>query len=697
MVALLTHPEHPHTSLDWVDQSECTCPPDDRSPVLPIALRLQDLVPTAKTDPTRWPEVRELVDQAIAAAVADPRYDCIDWSHRLHALQQNAWTLDYLIMMRVVGRARVQDELEQIRDATGLTDQAVDFEDLLGEGPPGTHKLPTMPRAFLLGEATWCDHEVWIDGLIADGKDWIDGLIADRTITRREVGNAIYIRADELVVLDDAVDRFEAMYAAMLADTEHASDDADQRADQVAAMASAVMKFVGLTDVLFGPTAAEKLIGELCAQVGWEVPEWFTTWVHYALRAPCLFRFVDPAVSFLTRDTNTEPGDQTMAAVIEHDAEVVPITELASTTASTAKPTEISKDSDARSSWDEIDIAAILSGDLDEEPPVFLLRTDKVPLLYREKVHSIIGEPESCKGWFSCAAAAHALELGEHVLYVDFEDTAKGILSRMRSLGVDVDVLVARFHYVAPEEKFGKKERAALQSVHRSCTGRIGIVVFDGITQALSNQGFSSNDGDEVAKFIKELPRKIAHKWGAAVLLVDHVTKDKDGRGRYAVGSFAKLAGIDVQYSAEVVAPLARGKNGHVRIKVAKDRPAHVRAHAVGTAHMQRIAEMKLESLAEGRVVVTLEKPEGAQDAGGAAVVWRPTTLMQRVSEHLGRHTTPCRREDVLKVVTGNRDQLIKAIDFLVADGFAGEITVGQAREYRNLRAYPPASEVGEK
>ena len=78
--------------------------------------------------------------------------------------------------------------------------------------------------------------------------------------------------------------------------------------------------------------------------------------------------------------------------------------------------------------------------------------------------------------------------------------------------------------------------------------------MLDGITQAISKQELSSNDGDEIGRFFKLLPRGIARTHGAAVLLVDHVTKSNEDRGRYAIGSQQKLAAIDgVQFSPEVI------------------------------------------------------------------------------------------------------------------------------------------------
>ena len=50
------------------------------------------------------------------------------------------------------------------------------------------------------------------------------------------------------------------------------------------------------------------------------------------------------------------------------------------------------------------------------------------------------------------------------------------------------------------------------------------------------------------------------------MLLVDHVTKSKDDRGRYAIGAQAKLAGIDgAAYSVKMVSPFGRGRTGRAR------------------------------------------------------------------------------------------------------------------------------------
>jgi hypothetical protein len=171
-------------------------------------------------------------------------------------------------------------------------------------------------------------------------------------------------------------------------------------------------------------------------------------------------------------------------------------------------------------------------------------------------------------------------------------------------------------------EKLDTRTVADFERSLGRCSVGVGLSVLDGITQALSNQGLNSNDGDQIASFMKMLPRVLARKYGAAVLMVDHVTKSADDRGRYAIGSQMKLAALDgAQFSAEVKKPFGRGKEGHVRIKVAKDRPGHVRPHATGGAHTQVVAEMFLVSREDASVSVWLEAKQ-RQSVDEALGIW---------------------------------------------------------------------------
>jgi hypothetical protein len=110
------------------------------------------------------------------------------------------------------------------------------------------------------------------------------------------------------------------------------------------------------------------------------------------------------------------------------------------------------------SSWQPVDLDAILDGE-PEPPPSICMRDDGACLFYPGKTHWIQGESESLKTWLLLLAAQEQIALGNHVLYFDFEDSAKGVTGRLLALGCSRDAILKYFHYVHPDEPFtGKPE-----------------------------------------------------------------------------------------------------------------------------------------------------------------------------------------------------------------------------------------------
>src|SRR4051812_7297884 len=103
-------------------------------------------------------------------------------------------------------------------------------------------------------------------------------------------------------------------------------------------------------------------------------------------------------------------------------------------------------------SWAPVPLEAVLDGTQADPPPSILTRGDGRALLYAKRVHAVFGEPEACKGWLALAACAEALEAGERVVYVDFEDSASSVVGRLVALGVDEFLIRGRFAYVRPDE-----------------------------------------------------------------------------------------------------------------------------------------------------------------------------------------------------------------------------------------------------
>jgi hypothetical protein len=217
---------------------------------------------------------------------------------------------------------------------------------------------------------------------------------------------------------------------------------------------------------------------------------------------------------------------------------------------------------------------------------------------------------------------------------------------------------VAQFHYVRPTEPVSSDARRALEAAVPTVPT---LAVLDGVTEAMDVHGLSLESNTDVATFLRRVARPIAEP-GSAVVLVDHVTKSRDGRGRWAIGGQHKLAGLD----------------GIARIGVAKDRPGRVREHATG----EQIAELHLWSAPDGRVTAALEAPEGSSAD-------RPTVLMQRISDYLATVPAPGLTTRALEeAVKGNNAAKRLALELLIAEGNVRATRHGNAVQHELVRPF---------
>lgn len=325
-------------------------------------------------------------------------------------------------------------------------------------------------------------------------------------------------------------------------------------------------------------------------------------------------------------------------------------------------------------SWSAVDLAEALNGE-GQPPPSILARQDGPRLLYAGRAHQISGEPEAGKGWFALKATADLLAAGQTVVYVDFEASAPELVERLTALGVARDAITERLTYFAPHEPLADSCRGSLDAA-LACAP--ALVVLDGVTEALTLHHLNLADNADIAKWLELLPRP-ATRTGAAVLMIDHVVKDREQRGRYAIGAQHKLAGIDVAYSLHVAEPFGRGREGKVKIKVRKDRPGHVRMHAAGGGD---VATMHLLSDEEtGSVEVVLEPP---------AVENRdspPTALMEQLSVAIEQKPGMVKRE-IRGAVSGRSDVKDIALGLLVSEGYVQVEPDGRAHRHRSVRPY---------
>jgi AAA domain len=338
------------------------------------------------------------------------------------------------------------------------------------------------------------------------------------------------------------------------------------------------------------------------------------------------------------------------------------------------------------STWVAVDWGPILDDDAPDNRPTVLTRTDGHALLYRGRVNSLIGEPESSKSWIALVATAEQVALGSHVLIIDFEDVAATTRDRLRDLGITDTQISALIHFVQPTEPItagtSQADIDAIVTEHRPV-----LIIIDGVTEAMAMHGLDLRDNNDIVAFLDLLARPLA-RTGACVVMLDHVVKASGERGKWAIGGQAKIAGVDgAVIRLEVVKAFGRGRDGLVVAKISKDRVGHLRAIAVGK---DRIALMRFTADPDGGLAIDIEAPE---DTTGADGQWRPTFLMERVSRALEASFEPMNRQEALDAVKGNTNQKGAALAALIAEECVTVETVGRERLHKSVKQFRQADD----
>lgn len=347
------------------------------------------------------------------------------------------------------------------------------------------------------------------------------------------------------------------------------------------------------------------------------------------------------------------------------------------------------------SSWEPVDLTAFLNGTHVPPSAGLLHRSDGIGLLYPGRVHSFHGESESGKSWVAQIATAEVLLTGATVLYLDFESTADEVIARLLLLGASPQTIAERLRYVQPAVSSDADPVAFSRLLGRS----YALAVLDGVTESLGLYGASSNDGDDVTRWGRKLPRRIARETGAAVVAIDHVTKSEDGRGRFAIGSQAKLALLDGAAFTIEPKDVAPGQCGTFILRVGKDRAGQVRRHG-GTFRAsdrtQEIARIRFDSTDPRKIRYAVEPHTSFVDPDTGESTFRPSYLMGRVSQFVADNPGTNRTE-ILNGVTGNRVAKGVALDILEREVYVraeSYVSRGKAgKRYSNVRLYREAED----
>lgn len=324
-------------------------------------------------------------------------------------------------------------------------------------------------------------------------------------------------------------------------------------------------------------------------------------------------------------------------------------------------------DTEPRSSWWFRDLGPVLAGENPEPEPSVLARADGRCLFYPGKVNGILGPSESGKSWLALLAVAQELAAGRPVLYMDFEDTAPGIISRLRSLGVADELMEPSANllaYVGPEEGLGPMSKVDLAEV--LCDRPWSLIVLDGVNAAMTQIGLDLMSNTDATKFFTQITRPFSIT-GAAVVTIDHVPKNTENRSKGGIGAQAKRATVTGSaVYVDVVEAFGRGRSGRLSLIIDKDRPGHVR----GTTNAVDVwADATLKASEDGDLSISLQIPEDVAKETGV-LDRKADEFRVKVSEFMANTHKEMSRNEVEMSVSGTASKIREALVWLVEQGY---------------------------
>lgn len=298
-------------------------------------------------------------------------------------------------------------------------------------------------------------------------------------------------------------------------------------------------------------------------------------------------------------------------------------------------------------------------------------------ILYAGRRHVISGPPESTKTLVAYLLLLQALRQGEGVAILDFEMGPHAAATLLRELGATADELAA-IHYTEPDNAPSDLD------VMRIVTLGTSYVLLDAAAGAYDVTGLDDNSRKDAETFAAKWIRPLWQA-GIATLVIDHVTKNADTRGKFTIGSERKTGQCDVHLSLEALKPLHRGSNGLVKVTVHKDRPGHLPRPTV--------CLIDLTSDDDHQIAWELRQPVVVEPVTGE---FRHTIYMERISKAM--ETNPGHawsKKQLEEAVEGKRDYIRAALNEMVADEHVVATVDGKNLRYTLTRPVAPGSPQG--
>jgi hypothetical protein len=259
------------------------------------------------------------------------------------------------------------------------------------------------------------------------------------------------------------------------------------------------------------------------------------------------------------------------------------------------------------------------------------------------------------KTWLALILCKAELDIGLPVCWVDLDAMGPGaMLERLQLLGV-TDEQIGDFLYYEPSGQLTATPKTDLTAT--IAARGIRLCVIDAFNPILSMHALDPNSVTDVEQFWTHIADPICRA-GAAPVLLDHVVKNADNRGKYSAGSERKASGSIVHLGFRSLELLRQGGTGRSVLSVHKDRPGYLQRPDVG--------RLILDATTTGQITYRID-PDKSHEQDGT---FRPTALMEKVSRQLDRETAPLSTKQIEDIKLGKADYVRKALVALAEDGY---------------------------
>jgi hypothetical protein len=278
-------------------------------------------------------------------------------------------------------------------------------------------------------------------------------------------------------------------------------------------------------------------------------------------------------------------------------------------------------------------------------------------LIYLGKRHAFSGLPESAKTLLTLILGLEHMRAGHGgFAFIDFENGEEAVRLLLVELGATL-AEIAAIHYINATGAPAVEDTTALYD------DGVTLAAIDALAGAYDISQLDDNKRADAEIFARCWINPL-WKCGIATIGLDHLVKNADNRGKFAIGSERKLGTVDVHLGFEAIRTLSRGGSGLIRIRTHKDRPGHLKRDYCAEIHLHSDPETH-------RIIWEIKPASDNLDPDGT---FRPTVLMDRVLEYVARNPAPISRSALADRVKGNRQYLLQAVEILVAEGRLREV-----------------------